>query len=836
MDNTNDYVANTTANRVPLPEARRKSAEALEKVDQLVKEATALKSGKDKGNRTRRILEYLRDGIRYAESISTANNFAEAAVSLLRVIIEQEISRRQNNEQIVVAYCMLSSATFTIRYIERSHINEDLTSELDTEYIKIHAIIEQFGVIATAYYATSKRPLVAFLKASEFKRQMMTSMENCNVCHTKIRELLQLHVTSTVESTAKNVLSIISRLDRAETQDDKKACNILVKYGKDGQTIIGSDRGLQELATLFSEHVTGKTKHILQEDIEEILKEYRNDFLSKMEFTQQDINENVQRLGNEIMAQLTSGPHNLIKDPIFRNVWSSQVSEPQNGSQVSRAESLLMTFAPGLERIQMAIYKLMTGPFQLYLKLCVDHPAISDAIDEDGSGYVSAHEFNSFLMQKPSQWTFPKWLFFWAIGWQDTMFMIYNISKQLCMVSKAAKSKAKHDLLKGDISKYIDSLQVIIPKLTDWYNITGYEYERHFGLESEADTQFHSLVQEYQELNKQLAEKIIQDGGILSDAVDISPLKRRFRDRIEMCILPFLENILLHQFEALVGRPYANYNAYNNGKGSDQADEEISAPTVQFDNKTVEDIQWMDMIDTLKELFIQFHLRMLSLLRGWKKQKINCQVMIDSFSGGLFAGWHTAYMGDRNFKHMIDILIHNDNLDSGNETPTDDISVLQKSVTALQTSVYEIHTSLEELTKMISSMHLSSQQVPSQPHVHNGLQGPPEIQYPLFEETESDNDGENLSLNGHQHSRSGSSENNAPELPENNDNWDARKQDMESNFDNDDSPTLQALNESQPQVYSNSAYNDSEYNNDQGQRWQELEQEQEQEQSDAYGF
>ncbi|KAH7875502.1 uncharacterized protein C8R40DRAFT_1189265 [Lentinula edodes] len=658
MDNTNDYIANTTANRVPrtfltwgtllkadmiaVTEARRKSAEALEKVDQLVKEATASKSGKDEGNRTRRILEYLRDGIRYAESISTANNFAEAAVSLLRVIIEQEISRRQNNEQIVVAYCMLSSATFTIRYIERSHINEDLTSEVDTEYIKIHAIIEQFGVIATAYYATSKRPLVAFLKASEFKRQMMTSMENCNVCHTKIRELLQLHVTSTVESTAKNVLSIISRLDRAETQDDKKACNILVKYGKDGQSIIGSDGGLQELATLFSEHVTGKTKHILQEDIEEILTEYRNDFLSKMEFTQQDINENVQRLGNEIMAQLTSGPHNLIKDPIFRNVWSSQKWKSSVKSRV----------------------------------FVDDHPAISDAIDEDGSGYVSAHEFNSFLMQKPSQWTFPKWLFF--LGHRMAG---YNV--HLCMVSKAAKSKAKHDLLKGDISKYIDSLQVIIPKLTDWYNITGYEYERHFGLESEADTQFHSLVQEYQELNKQLAEKIIQDGGIqdggiqdggiLSDAVDISPLKRRFRDRIEMWILPFLENILLHQFEALVGRPYANYNAYNNGKGSDQADEEISAPTVQFDNKTVEDIQWMDMIDTLKELFIQFHLRMLSLLRGWKKQKINCQVMIDSFSGGLFAGWHTAYMGDRNFKHMIDILIHIDNLDSGNETPTDDV-------------------------------------------------------------------------------------------------------------------------------------------------------------------
>lgn len=38
-----------------------------------------------------------------------------------------------------------------------------------------------------------------------------------------------------------------------------------------------------------------------------------------------------------------------------------------------------------------------------------DHPAIGDAIDEDGSGFISVHEANHFLKRIPNGWSVPQW-------------------------------------------------------------------------------------------------------------------------------------------------------------------------------------------------------------------------------------------------------------------------------------------------------------------------------------------------------------------------------------------------------------------------------------------
>lgn len=42
--------------------------------------------------------------------------------------------------------------------------------------------------------------------------------------------------------------------------------------------------------------------------------------------------------------------------------------------------------------------------------LVPDHPAIGDAIDEDGSGFISLYETKDFLSQCPEGWSTPEWL------------------------------------------------------------------------------------------------------------------------------------------------------------------------------------------------------------------------------------------------------------------------------------------------------------------------------------------------------------------------------------------------------------------------------------------
>lgn len=58
-----------------------------------------------------------------------------------------------------------------------------------------------------------------------------------------------------------------------------------------------------------------------------------------------------------------------------------------------------------------------TMPFVFYLFSAVavtDHGPIGDAIDTDGSGFVSVREVNRFTRACPSGWTFPQWLALYA--------------------------------------------------------------------------------------------------------------------------------------------------------------------------------------------------------------------------------------------------------------------------------------------------------------------------------------------------------------------------------------------------------------------------------------
>lgn len=47
------------------------------------------------------------------------------------------------------------------------------------------------------------------------------------------------------------------------------------------------------------------------------------------------------------------------------------------------------------------------GDFQLIFP---DYPNISDAIDDDGSGYISVHEVNHFFKSRPKEWSAVQWL------------------------------------------------------------------------------------------------------------------------------------------------------------------------------------------------------------------------------------------------------------------------------------------------------------------------------------------------------------------------------------------------------------------------------------------
>ncbi len=42
--------------------------------------------------------------------------------------------------------------------------------------------------------------------------------------------------------------------------------------------------------------------------------------------------------------------------------------------------------------------------------------SILEAVDDDGTGYVSIKEVNTFVEERPPGWSLPEWFAYWAVG------------------------------------------------------------------------------------------------------------------------------------------------------------------------------------------------------------------------------------------------------------------------------------------------------------------------------------------------------------------------------------------------------------------------------------
>jgi hypothetical protein len=62
------------------------------------------------------------------------------------------------------------------------------------------------------------------------------------------------------------------------------------------------------------------------------------------------------------------------------------------------------------------------------------------------------------------------------------------------------------------------------------------------------------------------------------------------------------------------------------------------------DTEVVEDgpftSQWQSMDATLTILVFEFHFRMRCLIRGWRSQKLDVKLQVQSYTGGLYTAWY----------------------------------------------------------------------------------------------------------------------------------------------------------------------------------------------------
>ncbi|KAL1749257.1 hypothetical protein HDZ31DRAFT_27873 [Schizophyllum fasciatum] len=233
-----------------------------------------------------------------------------------------------------------------------------------------------------------------------------------------------------------------------------------------------SRRGSIDLSDVFY------LKRELQEDLDESLEKNMDRFLRKLGALKEelvdaleDVENSIHREGDRVVTDLTKvythGAHERIKDEDIHNLWqemhwrnavkshhftlalrdhiiekhrsSLRRGGAYQGSRVSMISTPPELQSPGStasgvsqrpsEDIARAIteslqrQKRETDPDQWAinaLTMLTVQP-ISEAFDDDGTGFISTREVNVFTSSRPKKWSLLHWLVYWGEGWYDSL-------------------------------------------------------------------------------------------------------------------------------------------------------------------------------------------------------------------------------------------------------------------------------------------------------------------------------------------------------------------------------------------------------------------------------
>ncbi|KAF8208355.1 hypothetical protein K438DRAFT_1813864 [Mycena galopus ATCC 62051] len=142
-----------------------------------------------------------------------------------------------------------------------------------------------------------------------------------------------------------------------------------------------------------------------------------------------EMNRIVERQGDRIISAVTAGPHDKIIDPNVHHVWKEM---GWRGSVKARhfvmalrdyfQEDHKHKSADGKpdEHGLIAVDKEDEWALQ-YISVLRLQP-ISEAFDDDASGFVTVAEVNAFTTARPLDWSLPRWIAYWAIGQHQVLY------------------------------------------------------------------------------------------------------------------------------------------------------------------------------------------------------------------------------------------------------------------------------------------------------------------------------------------------------------------------------------------------------------------------------
>ncbi|KAL0578964.1 hypothetical protein V5O48_003056 [Marasmius crinis-equi] len=208
----------------------------------------------------------------------------------------------------------------------------------------------------------------------------------------------------------------------------------------------------------------------IQKDVDTILKENRGVFEKRfgaIEYSLKEIRGFVHRESDRVIKML-AGPHEKIRDRNVYHVWremgwkgsvkatylvlalndhfsekSRQALAEAHMSTEEHVKVIALIAGEGRPTTPIEDPLPVTPAEDLwslnYITIHRIQPLI-EALDEDGSSFITVTEVNTFTSSRPESWSLPKWIAYWTIGFEMTTHWYYQrICRLLSLIARSSK-------------------------------------------------------------------------------------------------------------------------------------------------------------------------------------------------------------------------------------------------------------------------------------------------------------------------------------------------------------------------------------------------------------
>ncbi|TFK64974.1 hypothetical protein BDN72DRAFT_962869 [Pluteus cervinus] len=384
------------------------------------------------------------------------------AVIAFKLVATFDMTRRENNAKVLALKAEMQNmmaVLFELRHFrdptEAGPDGLPLGARIQTLMVKIANDIKNAGSACDAYLRKSF--LARTLKSKIYESRLADFGAIFEGNKADLQRALSLHTARGVDAANEKLGSMENKVDQIlqifqqlNSPREKELQEFIEKNGG-SKACIEDDALLEKLVSKGGETLTGVSGLVgrgddrwnarqvllkeLQEDVGEMFKKNLVIFEKKL-VIQLDQLEAIRKSTGDIVDMLSL--HERVLDNDLRTIWKEMgwkgsvkaryfvlALHDYFSHQSSRSESNIpsetstrVVASPTRSLITNHSPAWFDDKWTLsYVNVAHVQP-ILEAVDDDGSGFVSINEVNTFVASRPPEWTLLQWLAYWAAGWQ----------------------------------------------------------------------------------------------------------------------------------------------------------------------------------------------------------------------------------------------------------------------------------------------------------------------------------------------------------------------------------------------------------------------------------